>query len=124
MNSIQTGKAKEQLACKFLQEKGLHLIQANYYCRWGEIDLIMDDEGCLVFIEVRFRKTQGFGPAEETVGLKKQRTLIKTAQYYLLTQSDFDDIECRFDVVGIRGPENQEQVNWIQHAFGADLNHG
>lgn len=114
------GQEKERLACKFLQQKGLHLIQSNYHCLWGEIDLIMEDNGCIVFTEVRFRKTTQYGPAEATVSPAKQRKLIKAAQCYLLHESEFDDIECRFDVVGIHGPDHQEQVIWIKNAFGVD----
>ncbi len=123
MTTKRIGQIKEQQACAFLQKKGLQLVQANYHCHWGEIDLIMEDRSCTVFVEVRFRKTQDYGSAEATVSSRKQKKLIMAAQCYLSDKSHFDDIECRFDVVGISGSEGKEQMIWIKNAFGVDQIH-
>ncbi|WP_417697890.1 YraN family protein [Psychromonas sp.] len=107
------GVQAEQQALAFLQKQGLLLICQNFYCRFGEIDLIMSDQGTLVFIEVRYRKNQDFGGATASITPQKQRKLIKTAKQYL-SQLD-DEPYCRFDVIAIS--ESAIQPQWIQDAF-------
>jgi putative endonuclease len=107
------GVQAEQQALAFLQKQGLLLICQNFYCRFGEIDLIMSDQGTLVFIEVRYRKNQDFGGATASITPQKQRKLIKTAKHYL-SQLD-DEPYCRFDVIAIS--ESAIQPQWIQDAF-------
>ncbi|MDN2663634.1 YraN family protein [Psychromonas sp. 14N.309.X.WAT.B.A12] len=107
------GVQAEQQALAFLQKQGLLLMCQNFYCRFGEIDLIMSDQGTLVFIEVRYRKNQDFGGATASITPQKQRKLIKTAKHYL-SQLD-DEPYCRFDVIAIS--ESAIQPQWIQDAF-------
>ena len=107
------GVQAEQQALVFLQKQGLLLICQNFYCRFGEIDLIMSDQGTLVFIEVRYRKNQDFGGATASITAQKQRKLIKTAKHYL-SQLD-DEPYCRFDVIAIS--ESAIEPQWIQDAF-------
>ncbi|MEG3753285.1 YraN family protein [Psychromonas arctica] len=107
------GVQAEQQALVFLQKQGLLLICQNFYCRFGEIDLIMSDQGTLVFIEVRYRKNQDFGGATASITPQKQRKLIKTAKHYL-SQLD-DEPYCRFDVIAIS--ESTIEPQWIQDAF-------
>jgi len=107
------GVQAEQQALIFLQKQGLLLICQNFYCRFGEIDLIMSDQGTLVFIEVRYRKNQDFGGATASITPQKQRKLIKTAKHYL-SQLD-DEPYCRFDVIAIS--ESVIEPQWIQDAF-------
>jgi len=110
------GKSKEKLACRYLEKKGFQLIETNYYCRRGEIDLIMRDQDSLVFVEVRYRKNDIFGSAIESVNHHKQRRLIFTAEHYL--QQTRTPLAARFDVVAISGSEANPTINWIQNAFG------
>lgn len=110
-NSI--GVQYEQQALAFLKTQGLLLVCQNFYCRFGEIDLIMSDDDTLVFIEVRYRKNQDYGGATASVTLQKQKKLIKTAKHYL-SQLD-NEPYCRFDVVAIS--EKTTQPQWIQDAF-------
>ncbi|MEL0658232.1 YraN family protein [Psychromonas arctica] len=110
-NSI--GVQYEQQALAFLKAQGLLLVCQNFYCRYGEIDLIMSDNDTLVFIEVRYRKNQDYGGATASVTLQKQKKLIKTAKHYL-SQLD-NEPYCRFDVVAIN--EKTTQPQWIQDAF-------
>ncbi|WP_160061046.1 YraN family protein [Psychromonas sp. L1A2] len=110
-NSI--GVQYEQQALAFLKAQGLLLVCQNFYCRYGEIDLIMSDNDTLVFIEVRYRKNQNYGGATASVTLQKQKKLIKTAKHYL-SQLD-NEPYCRFDVVAIS--EKTTQPQWIQDAF-------
>lgn len=111
-----SGKSKETLACQYLENKGFKLIERNYYCRRGEIDLIMRDQNCLVFIEVRYRKHDHFGSAVESITVQKQQRLIFTAEHY--RQQTGTPLTVRFDVVAIGGPENNLSINWIKNAFG------
>ena len=107
------GDAAEKQACTHLQQAGLRLIEKNFHCRQGEIDLIMQEGEALVFIEVRYRRNNHFGNAAESVNARKQAKLISTAQYYLLKHPKLAHAPCRFDVVSITGHE----LEWIKNAF-------
>jgi len=110
------GKSKEKLACQYLEEKGFKLIEKNYYCRRGEIDLIMRDQDSLVFVEVRYRKNANFGSALESVNTKKQKCLIFSAEHYL--QQTHTPLAARFDVVAISGSDTNPVIDWVKNAFG------
>lgn len=112
------GEAAEQEACRYLLTHGLQLITRNFRCRRGEIDLVMQDRGCLVFVEVRFRRSPGYGGALESVTPDKQRRIITAASHFLQTRRKWSGHACRFDVVGITGPEPAE-VHWIKDAFSS-----
>ena len=112
------GKQSELLAQRHLERKGLRLLQSNYRCRSGEIDLIMQDGETLVFVEVRYRKHTGFGTACESVTGSKQRKLLACASHYL--QRMGAATPCRFDVVGITGENDRTSIEWIRDAFGGD----
>ena len=101
------------MAAEFLRNQGLRILEKNFRCRNGEIDLIARDGKYLVFIEVKYRKNQGSGSPFAAVGKQKQRTIIKVALFYLIRHGFQDDIPCRFDVVGIDG----EEIRWIKNAF-------
>ena len=114
------GDGGEARALAHLQAHGLALVQRNYRvaagpsARGGEIDLVMRDrDGTLVFVEVRSRKTAGFGGAAATVGTAKQRSLVFAARCYLRGYAT--PPACRFDVVAIEG----DRVEWLQAAFDA-----
>lgn len=96
-----------------MREKGLKILEMNFRCRMGEIDLIARDGRYLVFVEVKYRSTGNQGGAVDAVGREKQRAISKVAAYYLLTHCKSMDIPCRFDVIGIEG----EEIQWIQNAF-------
>ena len=95
------------------QQTGNHAEQraSEYLCR-GEIDLVMRDKQATVFVEVRYRRSDCFGSALESVDARKQRRLITAAQHFLLTHKS--NACCRFDVVGIGG---DGEINWIRNAF-------
>lgn len=111
--SNNSGVKYEQQALAFLQQQGLLLVCQNFYCRFGEIDLIMSDQDTLVFIEVRYRKNQDYGGAPASVTYQKQQKLIKTAKHYLSQLNS--EPYCRFDVVAIS--EKTSTPQWIQDAF-------
>lgn len=110
-----TGNAAEDLACEFLQARGLHLLMRNYRLRSGEIDLVFRDQEHLVFVEVRYRKSRRFGGALYSIDQRKQQKIIQTAQHYL--QRYRVTLPVRFDVVAINGPDD---IQWLQHAFEAN----
>jgi putative endonuclease len=109
----QKGNEFEQKACEFLQANGLILIQRNYRCPRGEIDLIMQDGSFIVFIEVRSRTCSNFGFAEETVDRQKQKKLLYSAMHFLEYENGSDTVDCRFDVIGF----SNNKLEWIKDAF-------
>jgi putative endonuclease len=111
-----TGAIAEYRAEVFLQEQGLVIREKNYRCKLGEIDLIMQHGENLVFVEVRLRTHQSFAGAAESVTIRKQQKIIKTAQYYLQQHQLTDKAHCRFDVVAF-GESNAPE--WIKDAFSA-----
>ncbi len=111
--SNSQGVKSEKQALAYLQQQGLSLICRNYYCRFGEIDLIMRDQDTLVFIEVRYRKNSDFGGAFASITKRKQDKIIKTAKHYL-AQLD-NEPYCRFDAIAIDPQADTPQ--WIQNAF-------
>ncbi len=103
--------AAEQQACRWLQARGLRLLQQNYRCRQGEIDLVMQDGAQLVFVEVRMRSSDHAGGAAASVSSAKQRRLRAAAAHYLLRWRN--PPRCRFDVLAIDG----EQMQWLQNVI-------
>jgi putative endonuclease len=118
MDKQTTGQHAEQLACDYLIQQGMKLRCRNFRCKQGEIDLIMQDANCIVFVEVRFRKHTDFGSGAETVDHRKRQKLITTAQHYL-QQSHSHRYACRFDVISISGELNKASIDWISNAFDA-----
>jgi putative endonuclease len=111
-----TGAAAESLACAHLERAGLKLVERNYRCPQGEIDLVMDDRGTLVFVEVRYRRTSAFGSPGESVDWRKQARLLAAARHYLMTRQA--ERICRFDVIAVSGTETH-RIEWLRNAFDA-----
>ena len=120
----EQGQYTENLACRYLESKGFKLIEKNFNCKMGEIDLIMKENNSLVFVEVRYRKTNNFGSGAESITETKQKKLIKTASLYLQRHAKLNEYPARFDVVSITGCIETTELNkinfdWIENAFGA-----
>jgi putative endonuclease len=112
------GDREETAVLRFLEQEGLKLITRNYRSPRGEIDLIMWDGECLVFIEVRFRKHARFGSAAETVTAAKQGRILSAATHYLQSnRAGAVDVPCRLDVVAVSAGE-RKKIEWIKNAFG------
>lgn len=109
------GKRYEQQAEHFLQQQGLTSLVRNYQCRFGEIDLIMQQAQTLVFVEVRYRNSNTHGSAAETVTRSKQQKLLRTAGHFLAQQPQYRHMNCRFDIIGIS--HKGADIQWLQHAF-------
>lgn len=119
MNSRIIGKEWESEALARLEASGLELLDRNYRCRMGELDLVLRDGDSVVFAEVRFRRSSDFGSGAESVGPRKRGRLIAAAQHYLQRHPRLADRPCRFDVIAI-GPGASPQVEWIRNAFSLD----
>lgn len=111
------GKNSEDYACHFLQTNGLQLIERNFRCRFGEIDLIMQENDSMVFVEVRTRNRTDYGNALESISRSKQRKVIRTAAYFLQQQKLYDKIACRFDVISLQNHADETTLEWIKNAF-------
>jgi putative endonuclease len=115
--SISIGREAENRAARFLESRGLRIIARNARYRGGEIDLIADDGGVLVFIEVRARASNRFGGAGASITATKQGRIILAAQHYLLAHPAAARRPCRFDAVLIG--ETGSALDWIRDAFQA-----
>lgn len=116
--TLARGHSAEQLAFEHLVEQGLKPLDRNFRCRGGEIDLIMLDQDCLVFIEVRYRASGQFGRARDTVDYHKQRKVIRTAAFYISRKPSHATRTMRFDVVAMEGREAaDDRLAWIRDAF-------
>lgn len=114
-----TGGLAEQAAADYLQDHGLTKVEENFRCKLGELDLIMRDNRCMVFVEVRFRKSDRYGSAASTVTTAKQNKLRKTALFYLKARK-LQHAAVRFDVIGMKPGEqgcSGYQFRWIKNAF-------
>lgn len=104
----RTGDEGEQRALLYLQQKGMTLIERNFLCKGGEIDLVMQDDKGLVFVEVRSRNSSQFGGALASVTPAKQRRMVIAAQVFL--QAYKRPPACRFDLICIQNGE----LDWLQ----------
>lgn len=110
-----TGDDAERFAERHLHQLGLKTIARNYRCRFGEIDLIMQDGETTVFVEVRYRASQNFGGAAASINVAKQRRIIAAAEHYL---SDLrHPPPCRFDAI-LMHKLDAGAIDWIKDAFG------
>ena len=101
-SSKRTGLYYETQAAVFLEKQGYQILERNFRCPAGEIDLIAKEGGYLCFVEVKYRSERKTGTPEEAVDAKKQKRISRAALYYLMKQGLGDTTPCRFDVVGIR----------------------
>ena len=113
------GARWERAAERFLEARGLRLVCRNFHGKVGEIDLVMLDGPTLVFIEVRYRASSGFGSPASTVTPVKQRRVVRAAQRFLQSEQRFAAQPCRFDVVAVVLQEGRPVMKWIRSAFEA-----
>lgn len=119
-NRQQLGQQAEQAACRFLESKGMRLLLQNYHCRFGEIDLIMQDQDDIVFVEVRSRSRVDYGSAGESITNSKIKKLGKTAVHFLQKKNWLYKFASRFDVIAIHTMDNDMQIEWIKNAFSVE----
>ena len=111
----ERGRQAEDDALAYLLLQGLVLLQRNYLCRGGELDLIMRDGASVVFVEVRLRSGSAFGGALASITPAKQRRIALAAQHYLSMTGKHGD-DCRFDCILLDGKD----IEWIRDAFSAE----
>lgn len=115
-----SGIHAEQRAARYLQKRGLRILRRNFNCRFGEIDLIaLDGDECLVFVEVRYRRSQRFGGALASVTPRKQTRIRRAAGFFIARQPRLALLACRFDVVAIEtgADAGRGEISWIKNAF-------
>lgn len=112
MNNRKTGIEGESRAVDFLKDKGYEILERNYSCKIGEIDIVAKDKDTLVFVEVKTRKNTFFGMPVEAITPAKVRNIIGVARYYLLSHR-LHGVDCRFDVICIL----KERIEHIENAF-------
>lgn len=115
------GQQAERQALAHLEARGLQTIDTNFRCRFGEIDIVMLDRDCLVFIEVRYRQRNRFVTAAASVDELKQKKLIRTAAVFLARHPRFSQHAVRFDVLAIdAAPGDSGELQWLRDAFRAE----
>lgn len=112
----ELGKFGENIAVKFLKQNKYEIIERNFTCRQGEIDIIAKDEKEIVFIEVKTRKNFKYGKPADAVDYTKQRHIFKTAKYFLY-KTNLLDANLRFDVIEVYIKDDKIFVNHIKQAM-------
>jgi putative endonuclease len=120
MRRIRMGKLGEDLAVAYLQKAGYRILAQNYRCLYGEVDIIALDGDFIVFIEVKSRKSEGFGQPQEAVGLEKQKKLSMISLHYL-QQKRLENRNARFDVMAVKLLPDGTRIELIRNAFNLVL---
>ena len=113
------GALGERLASEHLERQGYRILERNFRCRMGEIDLIARRGSELVFAEVKLRKDASHGEAREFVTASKQRKLLLTAEYYLSARPWAQELQARFDVIEVYAPRGTEENCTVCHLENA-----
>jgi putative endonuclease len=116
MKKKELGKRGEELALRFLKKSGYKIVERNYICKMGEMDIIAQEKDTLVFVEVKTRTSMDFGPPQLAVNPTKQMQLSKVALNFL-KEKRVEDVKARFDVVAIVLKPTGEEVELIKDAF-------
>ncbi len=114
---ISLGNLGEELARQMLQELGYTILDSNYRCRWGEVDIVAQDGDDIVFVEVRTRSNDRFGTPEESITEAKTQRMVSTAQEYLQSKQR-DSTNWRIDLVAVRMRSDGQilSIDYIKHA--------
>ena len=115
-DNVRKGREYEKRAGWYLEQEGLKILEYNYRCALGEIDIVAREEETLVFCEVKYRKDLHCGSAAEAVDPRKQRRIWRSALYYL-TVHGIGDVPCRFDVIGIE----DGKISVTKNAFEGEI---
>ncbi len=113
----QTGQQGEDIAALYLTQKGYKIVQRNWHCATGELDIVAQDGDSLIFVEVRTKRSHRFGTAAESITSAKQARLIKLAQTYL-QESKLLDCSWRIDVIAIQLESGKPHIDHIENAVG------
>jgi putative endonuclease len=118
---LALGRWGEDEAVRFLRRNGLKILQRNYRAPVGEIDIVARHRKQLVFVEVKTRRTTYYGTPQEAVSERKQRQIIRAAQWYI-SEHPVDKLQPRFDVIAVMpGLRNQARIEHVPNAFSVDF---
>ena len=120
MQTTQVGAWAEELAWQHMCQQGWQLVERNFFCQGGELDIIARKGQVLAFVEVKYRKHSHMGGVLASISPAKQRHLIHSAKVFLQRYPLLNKLDCRFDVMAIsgsNGPHTQVQIQWIDNAF-------
>lgn len=112
------GRDAEEAAAKFLEGQGYRIRARNFYCRYGELDIVAEQPDLVCFVEVRMKSRADWGDPAQTVSFRKQRKVVKAALHYLFAH-DLRERMIRFDVITVVGRGEKAQVEHIPNAFDA-----
>ncbi len=110
------GKTGEELAVKYLKSNKYKILDKNFRCAIGELDIVAKDKGVIVFVEVKTRRSAHLAEPFESVGRKKQEKIRAVAEYYL-QEKDYAECEARFDVLSIVSDAKENRIEHIKDAF-------
>lgn len=114
MNKRKLGAEVELKIRDYLVQHGFEILEMNYRCRQGEVDIIAKEDSYYVFVEVKYRSpSKRYGTPQEAVGFAKQKRICQTAQYYLYSRGLSEFTPVRFDVAGVLG----EEITYLKNAF-------
>ncbi len=113
---LKTGRQGEDVAVQFLLKKGYRIVERNFRCPFGEMDIVARQADTLVFVEVRSRRTEGFGGPLDSIGALKQKKLSRIALCYI-QKHHLEGQKARFDVLGVRLRDNGHEIEMIMNAF-------
>lgn len=116
MNKTEIGNLGESIVCDYLIDRGLHIMERNYRCKLGEVDIIAAEGDTICFVEVKLRKSQAYGRPFEAVNRSKQNKIIRTALQYIVNNRK-SDYMCRFDIAEVNNINGKYEVNYIENAF-------
>ena len=123
MNTRSAGASYEDVALAHLEKAGLALLERNFNCRYGEIDLVMNEQNVVVFVEVRYRRGAGlrggYGDGVDSVSAGKRAKLVRAAEVFLASHARFAQRPCRFDVLAIADGDSAPVIDWRRNAFDA-----
>ena len=113
MNKRHIGTQYEILAAEFLEKKGLQILESNFRCKFGEIDIVAKEKNTIVFCEVKYRSSEVMGMPQEAVDFRKRIRICKVADYYRMMHHLGEFCPFRFDVISIQ----KNRISWMPNAF-------
>lgn len=114
MNKREIGSEYEAASILFLEQQKVQILEKNFRCKIGEIDIIGLYDNKLIFFEVKYRSTKRYGVAAEAINSNKMKTISMVADYYRVTHRQYSDRQISFDVIAI---DNDKEIKWIKNAF-------
>ncbi len=117
MNKRELGSKYEDFACDYIKSQGGKILKRNYRVRFGEIDIIAEDNDYICFIEVKYRKDNKYGGPEAAVSLSKQKQICNISRYFLTSNNMDEYTPVRYDVITVTTLDGALTVKWYKNAF-------